>query len=70
MFVEEYYVSELFENVNDSYWFCGTLTKSSMDEHAAIKNGVIKNNQIPFMNCDLGRTINVKQYVQETFFQI
>jgi hypothetical protein len=49
MFSEElgqapYHVSEIFEDVNDSYWFCETLTKSIMDEHAPIKNRVIKKN--------------------------
>ena len=31
-----------------------------MDEQAPIKNKVIKINQVPFMNGDLRRTINVK----------
>ena len=47
MFAEElgqapYRVSEIFEDVNDSYRFCETLTKSIMDEHAPSKNSVIK----------------------------
>ena len=47
MFVEEfgqasYHVSDIFEDVNDSYSFCETLTKSMMDERAPIKNRVIK----------------------------
>ena len=43
-----YHVSEIIDDVKDSYWFCATLTKSIMDEHAPIKNRVIKNNQVPF----------------------
>jgi hypothetical protein len=47
MFSEElgqapYQVSEIFEDVNDSYWFCETLTKSIMDAHAPNKNRIIK----------------------------
>jgi len=46
MFAEELgqvpYLSEIFEDINDSYWFCETFTKSIMNEHAPIKNRIIK----------------------------
>ena len=74
MFAEEfgqapYQVSEIFEYVNNSYWFCKTLTRTIMDEHAPTKKRVTKNNQVPFMTGDLRRAIKVK-YVLEKFLQI
>jgi len=38
-----------------------------MDEHAPIKNRVIKNNQVPFMNGSLRRAINVKHMYRRIF---
>ena len=47
LFAEElrkalYHASEIFEDVNDSYWFGETLTKSIMDGHAQLRTRLLK----------------------------
>ncbi len=41
-------VAELFDDVNDSYWFCNDLLKDLVDEHAPMKQRTcgIKHNQV------------------------
>ena len=41
--------SEIFESVEDSYWFCTKLLRD-MDEHAPLKQRIVKHNQVSYMN--------------------
>ena len=55
-----FHVGNIFDDVNDSYWYCSKLFCNVIDEHAPLKSRRIKPNQIPYINGDLRRAINVK----------
>ncbi len=55
-----FHVSQVFDSVDDSYWFCQELMLEIMNEHAPLKTRVIKHNQVPYMNSKLRKAINVK----------
>ncbi len=55
-----FHVCEIFDSVDDSYWFCSKLLKDVIDEHAPIKKRIIKHNQVPYMNSNLRKAINVR----------
>ena len=62
-----YHVGEIFENIDDSYWFFNTLTMSIVDEHAPIKTKQIKGQRIPYMNSELRKAINVKNMLKRKY---
>lgn len=74
-FVEEHYisdleripfhVSEICEDIDDSYWFCEQLLKEIIDDHAPIKTKIVKNNQVPYMNNILRKAINVRNVLAQ-----
>jgi hypothetical protein len=55
-----YHVTEIFDDVNDSYWLWHQLTMQIVNEHAPIKTRKVKGQRAPFMNGELRRAINVK----------
>ena len=62
-----FHVSEIFDNIDDSYWFCSELLKSVIDMHAPIKKRTIKYKQVPYMNCNLRKSINVRNAFKRKF---
>ena len=48
-----FHVSEVFDDVNDSYWFCQQLVKDVIDRHAPLKSRKIKTKDVPYMNDEL-----------------
>jgi len=59
-----FHVSEIFDCVDDSYWFCQELMLEVMNRHAPTKTKVITHSQVPYMNCKLRKSINVKHMLQ------
>ena len=64
-----YHVCDIFDDVDDAYWFYETLTKQVIEEHAPLKKKVIKNNQAPYMNGPLRKAINVKNMFRRKFYK-
>jgi hypothetical protein len=64
-----YQVSEVFDDVDDAYWFCQTLISQVIDEHAPLKKRIIKSNQVPYMNDQLRKAINVKNMIKRRFYK-
>ena len=62
-----FHVCEIFDDVEDSYWFCQEMITDIMNTHAPIKQRIIKNNQVPFMNGKLRKAINVKNMFRRKF---
>jgi len=42
-------------------WFSQSLIRQVIDDHAPLKKGTIRNNQIPYTNSQLRKAINVKK---------
>ena len=61
MSVIPHHVGEIFDDVEDSFWFIHKLSMDVMNEHAPIKNVTLTTiMQAPFMNNTLLRSINDK----------
>ena len=46
-------VCEIFDRVDDAYWFSQSSIRQVLDDHAPLKKRTVRNNQIPYMNCQL-----------------
>ena len=55
-----FHVTEIFESVDDIYWFQETLLKCVVDENAPLKRRIARNSQLSYMNGNLRREINYK----------
>ncbi len=53
-------VSQIFDDVDDQLWFHNKLFDNIINEHAPLKKRVVKSRQLPYMNGELRRAINVK----------
>ena len=62
-----FHVSEIFDDVDDSYWYWSTLLNEVVNEHAPIKLKTIKCNRLTYMNGELRRAINVKHMLKRKF---
>ena len=45
-----FHVGEVFDDVDDSYWFASKLLETVIDVHAPMKKRIIKHRQVPYMN--------------------
>ena len=59
-----FHVSEIFDDVNDSYWFCEHLLKDVIDKHVPLKCRKVRHNGVPYMNNELRKAINVKNILR------
>ncbi len=53
-------VSQVFDDINDQLWFHNKLFDNVINEHAPLKSRIVKSRQLPYMNGELRRAINVK----------
>ena len=60
-------VAEIFDSVDDVYWFQQCLMKQIMDENAPIKTKKVKHVQLPFMNGKLRKEINYKNMLKRKY---
>ena len=75
LFLEElskipYHVTEIFDDVNDSYWLWHQLTMQVVNEHAPLKTGKVRGQRAPYMNGKLRRAINVKNMLKRKFEKV
>ena len=63
-----YHVTEIFDDIQDTYWLWHELTMEVVNEHAPIK--IRKGHTVPYMNGELRRTINVKNMLKRKFERI
>ena len=47
-----FHVSEVFDDIDDSYWFFSSILNNVISEHAPIKTKVLKRTQVPYMNSE------------------
>ena len=62
-----FHVAEIFDCVDDAYWMCNVMLKDVVDEHAPLKTRFIKHNQVPYMNNELRKLINVKNMLKRKY---
>ena len=65
-----YHVTEIFDDVNDSYWLWHQLTMQVVNEHAPLKTGKVRRQRAPYMNGKLRRAINVKNMLKRKFEKV
>ena len=59
-----YHLCEIFDDVDDVYWFNEPLTKQVIDEHAPLKKKITRNNQTPLYEWSLAKGHKCQKYVQ------
>ena len=62
-----YHVGEIFNDIDDTYWFFNALTMKIVDEHAPLKTKQIKGRKVPYMNGELRKAINVKNMLKRKY---
>jgi len=62
-----FHVGNIFDDINDSYWFCEKMLSDIVDKHAPVKKRLLKHKQVPYMNCALRRAINVRNMLKRKF---
>ncbi len=62
-----FYVSEVFDCIDDAYWFCNELLRNVVEDHAPIKPRIIIHNQVSYMNSALRKAINVRNMLKRKY---
>ena len=62
-----FHVGEVFDDINDAYWFCENLMRDVINEHAPVKHRVVRHAQVPYMNGELRRAINYKNMLRRKY---
>lgn len=62
-----FHVADIFDDVNDSLWFCQNLIEEIIDHHAPRKKKIVKHKQVPYMNSTLRRAINVRNMLRRKY---
>ena len=65
-----YHVTEIFDDINDSYWLWSKLTMEIVEEHAPLKTRTVKGHRVPYMNGELRRAINVKNRLKRKYDRV
>ena len=62
-----FHVAEISDTVDDSYWFYIKILSDVINEHVPIKSRKIGNKQLPYMNNELRKCINVKNMLRRRY---
>ena len=62
-----FHVSQIFDDVDDELWFHNTLLLQVIDNNAPWKQKTVKHKQLPYMNNNLRKAINVKAALRRKF---
>jgi exonuclease III len=60
-------VCNVFDDVDDAMWAYDTLLNDVLNEHAPVKSKMLRRPQLPYMNGELRRAINVKAMLRRKF---
>ena len=69
LFNAPFHVYDVFDDINDSYWFFTELYTSILNEHAPIKTKHLKHTQVPFINAELRKAINIKAMLRRRYYK-
>ena len=62
-----FHVCSVFDDVEDKLWFHNALLDAIVNEHAPLKRKKVKNAQLPYMNGELRKAINVKAMLKRKY---
>ena len=65
-----YYVSEMFDDIDDTCWFCNTMIMQIVNENAPLKYRKLKGHRVPYMNEQLRQAIHVKNMLKNRINKI
>ena len=60
-------VCEIFDDSDDQMWMYSKLVSDVLNEHAPVKHRTVKTNQVPYMNGQLRKAINVKAMLSRRY---
>ena len=64
-----YHVGEVFDDIDDSYWFTQKLISSVIDKHAPMKRRKAIKTPVPFMNSQLRKSCHRKAMLHNRYFK-
>ena len=67
--IAPFHVAEIFDDINDQYYFTETLFKDVIELHAPLKSRKPLNFPSPFMNSELRKTIHYKAMLRNKYFR-
>ena len=62
-----FHVAEIFDTVDDSYWFFNKILSNIIEENAPLKTRKVKKTHVHFMNDELRKCINVKNMLRRRY---
>ena len=68
--IAPFHVSHIFDDVDDKMWFHNNLLANIIEKNAPMKQKTIKTKQLPYMNDQLRKAINVKANLRRKFHKI
>ena len=65
-----FHVSEIFEDIDDVYWFNECLLSRIVNTHAPLKRKKLPKQSLPFMNSQLRKMIHQKAMHRNKYFKM
>ena len=65
-----FHAAQVFDTVDDAFWFSESLLLDVVNKHAPLKKRVIKQKQIPYMNSTLRKQNNVRDSFKRIWLKI
>ena len=65
-----FHVSQIFDDVDDQMWYHNSLLSSIIDRNAPRKQKTISFKQLPYMNDNLRKSINVKAALKRKYLKV
>ena len=62
-----FHVSNVFDDVDDSYWFCEQLALNVINEHAPMKTRILTTTKCCYMNGELRKAMNVRDMLRRKY---
>ena len=64
-----FHVSNVFDDIDDIYWAHSQMYQSVLNEHAPLKTKWVRNEQVPYMNSELHKTIHQRNMWRNKYFR-
>ena len=64
-----FHVADIFDSVDDAYWFCEHLLLDVINQHAPIKTRTTKQKSVRYMNGELRKAINVRDAFKRRYYK-
>jgi hypothetical protein len=64
-----FHVADVFDDIDDKYWFQSNLLKNLIDYHAPIKTCTRKSQHIPYMTSELRKEMYIRNMYRNKYFK-